>query len=418
MAKIFFKTYGCAHNQSDSEVMMGLLSKAGHEIVNSESSAELVVFNTCTVKDPSEKKFFSELEKINKPVVVAGCIPQADMKNKFLTGYSLIGVKQIDKIVEVVKETLNGNSVQFLKHENNERLNLPKIRRNPLVEIIPISSGCLGYCTFCKTKFARSGLVSFAEVAIVKQFRTALNEGVKEVWLTSEDTGAYGQDIGTSLPTLLKKLLAVNKDFRIRIGMINPEHVKRDLKELVEIFQDHRMFKFLHIPVQAGNDRVLKEMKRPYTVEDFKDSVAFLRENISGVTIATDIICGFPTETAEEFEETLDLVKELAFPVVNISKFYPRAGTKAAAMKLLPTKTAKARSKALTELLERIHTNKGWLGWTGEILIDEIGKTGSFIGRNDSYRPVVIKGEGLLGKRIKVKIVSVFKDYLEGKIIN
>jgi len=417
MKKVFIKTYGCAHNQADSEFMAGLLEEQDFHVVDNKKNADLVLINTCTVKDPSEKKFYSELRRIKKPVVVAGCVPQADKYNPELSNYSLIGVKQIHNVAEVVEQTLAGNKVHLLKQIKDVRLNLPRIRRNPLVEIIPISSGCLGYCTFCKTKQARGDLLSFKEKAIIKQVRTALNEDVKEIWLTSEDTGPYGLDIGTTLPNLLRKILRIPKDFRIRLGMINPEYVKRYADELMEIYQDSRMFKFIHIPVQSGNNRILKLMRREYTVEEFREAINKVKKGVPNITISTDIICGFPSETKKEFQETLDLVKEFKFPVLNISKFYPRYGTKAARMKQLNTKVVKERSRILTEMNNELVSNKKWFGWEGHIIIDEEGKNKTLVGRNDYYKPVVVQEENLFGKRIKVRIVDVFRDYLRGEVI-
>lgn len=415
--KVYVKTYGCTHNKADSEVMAGLLDKAGYELVDDES-ADLLLINTCTVKDPSEKKFYSELKRIEKPVVVAGCIPQSDKRNSKLKNCSLLGVNQIHKVVEVVDKTLNGEIVHLLQRKSDLNLILPKIRKNPLVEIIPISSGCMGSCTFCKTKQARGGVKSFSEEEIIKQIRLALNDGIKELWLTSEDSGAYGLDIGTTLPELLKKILKIPKDFRMRLGMTNPEYVYTYANELVEIFKDERMFKFLHVPVQSGNDEVLKLMVRPYTVEQFKESVNKIKKAVPNITIATDIICGFPGETEEAFEDTINLLKEMKIPVVNISKFYPRPDTPAAKMKLIPTHVVKSRSKSLTDFNETNISNEEWLDWNGSVLVDDVGKNGDFIGRNDYYKPVIVSGDDLLGKRVDVKIIEVFRDYLKGKLIN
>lgn len=414
--KFFIKTYGCAHNQADSEFMAGQLVAAGFMMTDSVLKADVIIINTCTVKDPSEKKFFYELERIKKPVVVAGCVPQADKQNPLLQSYSLLGVKHIDKIVEVVKETLDGNVVHLLKQSKNPHLNLPRIRKNDVIEIIPISNGCLGYCTFCKTKFARGNLVSFSQEEIVKQAWFALTEGVKEIWLTSEDTGAYGVDIGTSLPSLLREILTIPKDFRLRIGMINPEHVLRLFDELVEVMSDKRVFKFLHIPVQSGSDKVLKSMKRSYTVAQFRKIVSDLKERVPDITISTDIICGFPLESDEDFELTLDLVKEFRFPILNFSKFYPRGGTNAAKMKLLPTAIVKARSLQLSELNSSFVDNS-LIGKTVEVLVDGVGSKGDFKSRTDTYRLAILKGNYDFGSRIKVRILSSKRDYFIGKFV-
>jgi threonylcarbamoyladenosine tRNA methylthiotransferase CDKAL1 len=419
MVNIFIKTYGCAHNQADSEFMAGLLSEAGHNLVDNKSNADIVIINTCSVKDPSEKKVFSELERHKKPVIVAGCVPQADKKNPLLQNYSLLGVKQIHRVVELVELTLAGNKVQFLERKSDLSLNLPRIRRNPLIEIIPVSSGCMGSCTFCKTKQARGGVVSFSEEDIVKQIRIGLNEGIKEVWLTSEDSGAYGLDIGTNLPNLMKKILLIErKDFKIRLGMINPEHVLNYIDDLIEIFKDDRLFKFIHVPVQSGNNKVLKEMNRPYSVEEFKEIISRLRTGVSNITISTDIICGFPDESDAEFEDTVNLVKDLKIPVVNISKFYPRPGTKAAEMHPLDTKIKKARSKKMSEINNDNISNEEWFGWEGQIIIDEYGTNNTFIGRNDFYKMIIVEGENLFGKILTVRVTSVQRDYLKGEIIN
>ncbi len=415
--KFFIKTYGCAHNQADSEFMAGQLVEAGYGFADSISEADIIIINTCTVKDPSEKKLYSELERIDTPVVVAGCVPQADKKNPLLAKYSLLGIKHIDCIVGVVEETLGGNTVHLLKQLKDLRLNLPRVRKNPVIEIIPISNGCLGNCTFCKTKFARGTLVSFRPEEIIRQARIALDEGVKEIWLTSEDTGAYGEDIGTNLPELLKGVLKIDKDFRLRIGMINPEYILKYFDEMLEVMEDKRIFKFLHIPVQSGNDEVLKDMKRPYSVEDFRYIVARLREKFPAITLSSDIICGFPTESEEAFQDTLKLVDEMRFPILNISKFYPRKGTKAADMKLLPTRYSKKRSSALTDL-NASFTDDSLVGTTVDVLVDDVGSMGDFRSRTDNYRLVILKEGVVLGERLRVSIVSAKRDYLIGTVLN
>ncbi|MBU1975261.1 MAG: tRNA (N(6)-L-threonylcarbamoyladenosine(37)-C(2))-methylthiotransferase [Nanoarchaeota archaeon] len=420
MSKIFIKTYGCTLNQSDSEVMAGYLKEAGHKLVKSEKDADLVIINTCTVKDPAEKKFFSSIEKyrkMQKSMVVSGCIPQADFDR--LKGVSIIGVSQLDKIVHVVQETLEGNIVQLISRKSeNQRLCTPKIRKNNLIEIIPLCQGCLGECTYCKTRYARGKLESYPKQAIIEQFKQALGEGIYEFWFTAQDLGAYGKDIGTTFPQLMKEILKIKGDYRIRLGMINPNFVKEYLHELMEIFADTRVFKFLHMPVQSGSDRILGLMKRKYTVSDFKSCIDTIRRMFPMMTIATDVIVGFSGETEEEFQESYDLIKEYQIPVVNVSKYYPRPGTPAFKEKKIPTKIVKERSKSLSELREGIAVAKDWKDWLGEIYVDEVGKKGSFVGRNDWYKPVVVSGKDLLGKKLDVKIVGVEMHYLRGEIIS
>lgn len=188
-------------------------------MTNNKEDADIWLLNSCTVKNPSEDTFRNDIQaakKRNKHVVVAGCVPQGNPKNDYLKGISVVGVQQIDRVVEVVEETLKGHSVRLLgqKKENGKRLAgpsllLPKIRKNPLIEIIPINSGCLNQCTYCKTKHARGDLASYPKEEIIQRAKDAFEEGVVELWLTSEDTGTYGRDIGTSLPELLWGLVEV-----------------------------------------------------------------------------------------------------------------------------------------------------------------------------------------------------------------
>lgn len=241
---IYIKTWGCSHNGSDSEYMAGILASQGYRITTDEakgSTAHLVILNSCTVKNPSEQTFLNQIEECRnrgQRVILAGCVPQAQPK-KFLD-FSVIGVQQIDRVVEVVEETLRGNSVQLLgqskdaatgKRKGGSSLQLPKIRRNPFIEIIPINTGCLNSCTYCKTKHARGNLGSYPIDEIVDRMESVFKEGVVKVLLTSEDTGAYGRDIGVALPDLLKELVKVIPDgCMMRIGMTNPPYIMEHLE--------------------------------------------------------------------------------------------------------------------------------------------------------------------------------------------
>lgn len=178
------------------------------------------LINSCTVKNPSQSAFSNIVQRAketNKPVVVAGCVPQGDRKLKGLEDVSIVGVQQIDRVVEVVEETLKGHKVRLLAKKQLPLLDLPKIRKNPLVEIIPLSTGCLGACTYCKTRHARGKLGSYALDAIVGRAKQVIKEGVTEIWLSSEDTGAYGLDIGLDVTVLFKSLIRVLPPVRARV---------------------------------------------------------------------------------------------------------------------------------------------------------------------------------------------------------
>jgi len=423
---IYIKTFGCALNKADSERMAYLLKNAGFGLVNSPEKAELVIVNTCTVKNLAEKKaikYIKQLENSGKKIIVAGCIPKAN-PNLFL-GYSQISPDQIHQIVSAVEETLEGNIIEYLADEQINKLKIPSLRFNPVIGIVPIASGCTGNCSYCHVKLARGNLYSYPVEDIIATIEHELNTGAKEIWLTSQDTGCYGLDKNSSLPELLKRIISLKDNFFIRIGMANPNHVLKYLNELIDVFKNPKIFKFLHIPVQSGCNRILHLMNRKYTAEDFKKIVFAFRKEIPSITIATDIICGFPSETEEEFNQTIELIKETKPEVLNISRFWPRPETEAAKM---PDQVHGNETKKRSSFLTALHTNiarmqnERWIGWQGKVLIDEIGKNNSLIGRNFAYKPIVIKSHtepnpvNSLGRSIEVKIVNVTPYDLRGKI--
>lgn len=224
----------------------------------------------------------------------------------------------------MVEEALKGHNVKLLAKKELPILDLPKIRKNRYVEIIPLSTGCLGSCTYCKTRHARGKLGSYDPTAIVDRVKQAVAEGVLEIWLTSEDTGAYGRDIGTSLPELLRSIISVMPaPTMLRVGMTNPPYILEHLEAMADILNHPRVYAFLHVPVQSGSNKVLDKMNREYMIEEFMEVCDFLIEHVPNITLATDIICGFPTEVEEDHEETIKLVERYKFPVLNISQFYP-----------------------------------------------------------------------------------------------
>ncbi|KNC26121.1 Threonylcarbamoyladenosine tRNA methylthiotransferase [Lucilia cuprina] len=429
--KVYVKTWGCAHNNSDSEYMAGQLAAYGYQLTESKDNADLWLLNSCTVKNPSEDTFRNEIEHgigNGKHVVVAGCVPQGAPKADYLKGLSVIGVQQIDRVVEVVEETLKGHSVRLLQNKKEDgrrvagaKLALPKVRKNPLIEIIPINTGCLNQCTYCKTKHARGDLASYSPEEIVERAKQAFEEGCCEIWLTSEDTGAYGRDIGSSLPELLWKLVEViPENCMLRVGMTNPPYILEHLDEISKVLQHPRVYSFLHVPVQSGSDAVLGDMKREYCRKDFVHVVEFLREKVPGLTIATDIICGFPTETEEDFEETITLCEKYKFPSLFINQFFPRPGTPAAKMTRIPPNLVKKRTKRLTDLFNSYHPYAGREGQIYNVLVTEVSHDKlHYVAHNKSYEQILLPMRpNLLGTSVRVRITSTSKFSMNAEILD
>jgi threonylcarbamoyladenosine tRNA methylthiotransferase CDKAL1 len=424
-AWVFLKSFGCSTNLADGEVMAGCLASAGFKLVDSVADAQVIIYNTCAVKGPTENRIIDLLKKVprGKKLLVVGCLPliNFDRLRREVRFDGVAGPALGEKIVNIVNAVLRGEKVLALENAEKAKpsLSLPRIRVNPVVGIIPISYGCLGSCAYCCVVFARGRLRSYSVKEIVERVKADLAEGVREFWLTSQDTACYGRDIGTNLAELIMAVCAVEGDFKIRVGMMTPNRALDILEGLIEAYRDGKVFKFLHLPVQSGDNQILEKMRRFYTVADFKKIVEAFREAFPKITIATDVICGFPGEDEKAFEKTLKLIEEVKPDVVNTSKFFARPRTPAANMPdSVQLPEIKRRSAMLSSLAYKIavEKNREWIGWEGEVLIDEAGKVaGSWMGRNFAYKPIVVKSwENMLGKVVQVKIYDAFATHLVG----
>ena len=429
VAKVHVKTFGCSHNHSDSEFMAGQLGAYGYDLVTDPDDADVWVVNTCTVKNPSQSAMNTVITKgkaQGKKLVIAGCVPQGDRKAKELDDLSLIGVTQIDRIVDVVERTLAGDAVRLLEKKPLPSLDLPKVRRNEHVEILPLSTGCLGQCTYCKTKHARGELGSYSPAALVQRVQSAIAEGVSEIWLSSEDTGAYGIDLGTDITRLLKDITAVlptDGSCMLRLGMTNPPYILSHLDAVAEAMHHPSVYAFLHIPVQAGSDAVLDRMKREYVVAEFEQVADTLLKKVPGITIATDIICGFPGETEADWAATMELCRKYEFIELHLSQFYPRPGTPAARMKRVDTKEVKRRSRELTKYIESYRPHDHLVGTTQRVWVTYVAKDKvSLVGHTKSYVQVLLPGgeenkKRLMGKSAEVKIATAHRWYITGELL-
>ncbi len=424
--KVYFETYGCSLNFSDTDIMKGFFDDS--ELTNLEN-AEVVVINTCTVKGPTERKMLKRIKELSKTkkVVVAGCLAEA--QPELVKQYNLVGTENLDKIRIAVKNAIEGKVEHFIGENNNIiKKFFNKHLHSKIIEIIPISRGCLSQCSYCITKLARKDLKSYPIDVIINRIKYALEKGVKEIWLTSEDLGCYGFDINTNIVELMKKineLFEKEKKFAwIRLGMSNPNYIKRFIKDILYLIDNGPYFKFLHLPVQSGSNKILTHMKRMYTVEDLIDLINIIRNHDNYFTISTDIIVGYPTETEDDFKETLKLLEIIKPDVVNISRFWPRPKTEAFKLKQLHGRVIKERSRKVTKLCNQIELerNKMWLNKNTMALIDEINEKRSesemvFVtSRNEYYKPIILHENIEIGKFISVEIIDAKAHYLVGKI--
>jgi len=427
--QVFIKNFGCSANTADGEVLAGCLAQAGYQLASKESEADVLIYNTCAVKGPTENRILNAMKQApkNKKLIVAGCLPMISFERLLREVHfdGAVGPSVGRGIVDVVSRVLTGEKVLELSNSNYKpNLDLPRIKSNPIISIVPVNFGCLGSCAYCCVVFARGHLRSYSIRQVTERVKSDFASGAREFWITSQDTACYGRESGNNLAELLEAVSSLDGNFKVRVGMMTPNMVIDIQKKLINSFRSEKIFKFLHLPVQSGDDETLKRMRRFYSAHQFKGIVDEFRTEFPDLTLATDVIVGFPGETAESFENTLKLLEEVKPDVTNVSKFFARPKTAAAQIKvcLVEREEIKRRSTVVAGVAKQIslERNRHWIGWVGDVLIDEKGKVeGSWVGRNFAYKPVVVKSsESLLGKTVRIKAVEACATYLNGVISN
>jgi len=419
---VFIESYGCPSNRADGELMERALLEAGYQVIRDRTSADFLIYNTCAVKTPTENRMIYLLKNIENPerLVITGCLPAINLKRlkEEIECAAIAGPSTGSQIVQILETVKRGSKWVAVDCQQGLEPLLPSPHPGRLISIVPVSYGCLGHCRYCCVKAARGELRSHSVDEIGERVTKDIEGGSKEIWLTGQDLGCYGRDIGTTLPELLDRISKIEGEFRVRVGMMNPQHISRIEEELIDSFRSDKIFKFLHIPVQSGDDRILEEMGRVYSTEEFKRIVSRFREKMEKITIATDVICGFPGEDREAFENTYRLLKEIRPDVLNISRFFPRPKTPKQEGERVSAQEKKRRSRRLTELFREIALtqNRRWIGWEGEALIDETREDGVSIGRNFAYRPIVINGaDDSLGRYLKIRVYEAGTYHLLGR---
>ncbi|NOZ59240.1 MAG: tRNA (N(6)-L-threonylcarbamoyladenosine(37)-C(2))-methylthiotransferase [Euryarchaeota archaeon] len=409
--KVYVSTYGCTMNQGDSEILRALIARR-HQLASTPEESDTVVVNSCAVVGFTERKVLKEVRRhklAGRRVILTGCLPKANPDAALASGADVVLPNtRIAEIGSVIEGRGTGDATAPPKPE------LPKLRHsNSAIAIVAISEGCLGACSYCATRFARGRLRSFPMESILREVECALEQGYREVQLTSQDTAVYGRDISTSLPELLGELVDLPYEFRIRVGMMNPTFAGEIFDDLLEAFKSRKVYKFLHLPVQSGSDAVLRHMRRGYSVEDFVQLVREFRRHFPDSTLSTDLIVGYPTEGEEDFRKSLELIGEIKPEVLNITRFSPRPGTEAAKLRDLHDWIKKERSRKLTELMRGIglERNRRYLGRRLRVLVTKHGKHGTLLARSDAYRQVVVR-EGKIGEFTQVKVREVRPTYL------
>jgi len=415
--KIYVEVFGCTANKADASLIKGQIKKENHEIVNNPKDADVLIILTCTVIDTTEQRMLSRIKQLNttgKKLIAAGCMAsiQTEKIQDISSNIMFLPAQDSYKILQLLN---NGK----LANNNENKTKYAKYF-DDIIAPISIAEGCNFSCSYCITTKARGKLRSFPINEIKKDIKESISQGCKEIQLTAQDTSSYGLDSNSNLGELIQNLNDIEEEIRIRIGMMNPYTFLKNQESIVKGYKNSKIYKFAHLPVQSGDNEILSNMNRKYTVEEFKNAVKIFRKNYPEITIATDIIVGFPTETDEQFQHTIDLLKKIKPDITNITRFSARPFTLAKFMKgRIITEIVKERSKILSELCSKIseENNIKHVGKKYNILITKKGKNNTFVGRSENYKPVVIDENVSIGQSFPVKIKKAASTFLVGSII-
>ncbi len=413
----YLEVYGCALSEFDALYMASILESKGMRRVERPEEADYIVINTCAVRLDTEQRIAERITELRrklpgKKMVIAGCLVKArpGLVARLAPDASLLSPQAVDRVWDAVEALRSGGRlVELGGVRDTSWMPTP-----PLVDAtatLMVQEGCLGDCSFCITKVARRQVKSYPPRLIVEKVRELVERGAREIRLTGTDVAVYGVDLPgkPTLADLLSMILEkVPGEYRIRVGMMTPDQAMRFIDDLLDVYRDERVYKYFHLPVQSGDDEVLKIMKRNYTVEEFKWLHRKIKSRFPEAMIATDIIVGHPGETEEAFMNTVRLVEELKFEKVHLAQYSIRPHTEAAAMPQVPDPVKKRRSSMLMKIIERIglEINKRYVGRRVRALVAERSWRGNgFTARMDNYTPVVIPlREELLGRFVEVEV--------------
>ncbi|MGM0397683.1 MAG: tRNA (N(6)-L-threonylcarbamoyladenosine(37)-C(2))-methylthiotransferase [Halobacteriota archaeon] len=386
MARYTIETYGCTSNRGESRAIERRLRDAGHHPVPDAESADVAILNTCTVVEKTERNMLrraEELEAETADLIVTGCMALAQ-ETEFEKADVDAQILHWDEVPEAVT---NGECPTTTPDTE------PVI--DGVVGILPIARGCMSDCSYCITKFATGRIDSPSVEENVERARALVDAGAREIRITGQDTGVYGMDQGERwLPELLRGICAIEGDFRVRLGMANPWGVHAVREELAEVYADcEKLYNFLHIPVQSGADTVLEAMRRQHSVEEFREVVATFEAALEDWTLSTDFIVGFPTETDDDFQASMDLLRAVEPEKINVTRFSKRPGTDAAGMKGLGGTLKKERSSAMTDLKMDVvgAAYEDIVGTTRRVLAVEPGRRDSVQTFDDAYHQIVVQ---------------------------
>lgn len=435
--KFHIKTFGCQSNVRDTETMMGILEMIGYKHTDDIKEADLVLLNTCAIRDHAEQKVFADigvLDKIKKTnpnfiFGMCGCMAQEEavvnriLKSNFNIDF-IFGTHNIHRLLNILEQVLFEKNlvVEVWSKEGDIIENLPTTRNNNIKAFVNVMYGCDKFCTYCIVPFTRGKIRSRSKQDILDEINELIRKGYKEVTLIGQNVNSYGIDLKGEnyvFPNLLEDVAKTNIE-RVRFTTSNPWNFT---KEIVDIMKKYKnIMPHIHLPIQSGDELILKKMNRPMKIQDYLDLINYIKENIPYCSITTDLIVGFPNETREQFERTLDLYNKIQFDNAFTFIYSKRDGTIAAN---LPDSTSMSDKKEwlleLNELVKKYakSQNQKFVGLTLDVLVEGPSKKDQSVmsGYSPQWKVVNFKGEANPGDIVKVKIITASRFTLNGEIV-
>ncbi len=434
----FIKTFGCQMNVHDSEVIGGFLDKLGYRPTRSEGKADIIILNTCCVRESAENKLFGKLGRLKKLktdnpdliVGVCGCLPQQEgmadeIKRRFPHVDLLFGTHNIYRLPDLLNDILEKrqHSYEIWPKSKNAPEGLP-IRRGSRVRAwVPVIHGCNNFCTYCIVPYVRGRERSRKPDAVINEVTGLVKEGYKEIFLLGQNVNSYGKDLKEKVEFahLLQRVDKIPGEFRVRFITSHPKDFSDNLIDAVA--RCPKVCEHIHLPVQSGSTKILKRMHRGYTREDYLALVKRIKDKIPDVSLTTDIMVGFPGETEDDFEDTLDLVREIKYDSAFTFIYNVRKGTPAATMpEQLPEEVKIKRITELISIQNKIsfQLNRREEGTEKWVLVEGYSKKDKHFltGRTRTNKLVVFEGEtDLTGELVKIKIDKGELSYLRGTVV-
>jgi tRNA-2-methylthio-N6-dimethylallyladenosine synthase len=430
------QTFGCQMNARDSEKLMGILEQIGYEIVQEEEKADFVIYNTCTVRDNANQKVYGRLgylknyKKKNPHLLIAmcGCMMQEQVViDKIKKSYRYVdiifGTHNVFKLAELLYERLTSEDmiIDIWQESNAIVEDLPVDRKYAFKSGVNIMYGCNNFCSYCIVPYVRGRERSRKPEEILAEVRRLASEGVTEVMLLGQNVNSYGKSLETpmSFASLLEEVEKVDGIERIRFMTSHPKDLSEELIQVMK--KSKKICRHLHLPLQSGSSRILKEMNRRYDKEKYLALAARIKEEIPDIALTTDIIVGFPGETEEDFEETLDVVRKVRYDSAFTFIYSKRTGTPAAAMEnQIPEEVSKVRFQKLLRLVQEIAAEEcaKRVGQVQSVLVEEkSSREGMMTGRLSGNSVVhFVADESVMGKIVDVKLVEAKGFYYIGEL--